>query len=108
MDKDLAKDFPEKKEDDKEDEIEMKKEVFINYLNFLLKFGPSAKGKKFQKVFHFKFDATEYCQIKSGRFFSNFVPLSERPNFKNCNCTFKRQKHYQEQKRLNLGQALPN
>ena len=36
MDKDLAKDFPEKKEDDKEDEIEMKKEVSINYLNFLL------------------------------------------------------------------------
>ena len=36
MDKDLAKDFPEKKEDDKEDEIEMKKEVSINYFNFLL------------------------------------------------------------------------
>ena len=35
MDKDLAKDFPEKKEDDKDDEIEMKKEVSINYLNFL-------------------------------------------------------------------------
>ena len=36
MDKDLAKDFPEKKEDDKEDEIEMKKEVSIKYLIFLL------------------------------------------------------------------------
>ena len=59
MDKDLAKDFPEKKEDDKEDEIEMKKEVFINYLNFLLKFWPSEKDKKFVKVFHLKFDAPE-------------------------------------------------
>ena len=32
MDKDLAKDFPEKKEDDKEDEIEMKKEVLFEFV----------------------------------------------------------------------------
>ena len=38
MDKDLAKDFPEKKEDDKEDEIEMKKEVCIYILYIFLNY----------------------------------------------------------------------
>ena len=50
MDKDLAKDFPEKKEDDKEDEIEMKKEVSINYLNFLLVGGATIALMFFSKI----------------------------------------------------------
>ena len=36
---------------------------------------------KFDKIFHFKFDVTEQCQIFSGRFFSNFVAFSEYPDF---------------------------
>ena len=50
-----------------------------------VKFGYSEKATKFEKTFHLKFDATQYCQILSGRFFSNFVGFSEYPNFKNTN-----------------------
>ena len=33
----------------------------------MLKFGYFEKATKFEKIFHLKFDATKYCQIKSGR-----------------------------------------
>ena len=47
----------------------------------ILKFGHSEKATKFEKIFHLKFDVTEYRQILSGNFFSNFVVFSEYPNF---------------------------
>ena len=36
---------------------------------FPLKFGYSEKATKFEKIFHLKFNVTEYRQILSGRFF---------------------------------------
>ena len=46
-----------------------------------VKFRYSEKASKFEKIFHIKFDFTEYRHILSGRFFSNFVAFSEYPNF---------------------------
>ena len=45
-------------------------------LNFssVVKFGPCEKGTKFQKIFHFEFDPTEYRQILRGRFFEILCP----------------------------------
>ena len=37
--------------------------------NSSLKYGYSEKTKKFEKIFHLRFDVTEQCQILSGRFF---------------------------------------
>ena len=59
-----------------------KKFVKKKYLRkTLIKFGYSEKATKFEKIFHLKFDVTEYHQILSARFFSNFVAFSEYPNF---------------------------
>ena len=52
-----------------------------------VKFGRSEKGKKFEKIFHLKFDATEQRQILSGRFFQilslsqNVQTLLERARY---------------------------
>ena len=40
----------------------------------LIKFGYSEKATKFEKIFHLKFDVTEFRQILSGRFFQTFCP----------------------------------
>ena len=52
-----------------------------SYLSESLKFGYYEKATKFEKIFHLKFDVTEWCQILSGSFFSNFVAFSEYPYF---------------------------
>jgi hypothetical protein len=46
---------------------------FYDTLEFL-KFGYSEKATKLEKIFHVKFDVTEYCQILSRRFFQILWP----------------------------------
>ena len=38
-----------------------------------LKFEYSEKATQFEKIFHLKFDATQWRQILSGNFYSNFM-----------------------------------
>ena len=48
----------------------------------VVKFAYSEKTTKCEKILNLKFDATQYRQLLSRFFFSNFVAFSEYPNFK--------------------------
>ena len=45
-----------------------------NHQGNFVKFGYSEKATKFEKIFHLKFDATQYRQNLSGRFFQILWP----------------------------------
>ena len=51
--------------------------------DFQLKFGYSEKATKFEKIFHLKFDATQWRQILCGRFFQMW-PSQNIRTLKSC------------------------
>ena len=51
----------------------------------MLKFGYSEKATKFEKIFHTKFDVTEYRQFFNGYFFQILWPSQNIQTLKNDN-----------------------
>ena len=67
--------------------ISLQKVLLLRFVKFLIKFGQTEKGTKFEKIFHFQFNFTQQCQILSGRFFQ-ILCLSQKVR------TLKKFEHY--------------
>ena len=62
--------------------ISLQKVLLFRFVKFLIKFGQTEKGTKFEKNLPLSIQFYSVVSNLKWKIFSNFVPFSEGPNFK--------------------------